>query len=69
MSLKIVNKFAKNFCADIINNVKIDREFRSSSAYQKLRTDSRFSESEFKNYVNQFGRDTFAGINVNIKYN
>lgn len=31
--------------------------------------ETRFSESEFKNYVNQFGRDTFAGINVNIKYN
>lgn len=31
--------------------------------------ETRFTENEFKNYVNEFGNDTFAGISVNIKYN
>ena len=28
-----------------------------------------FSKTEFNNYVSEFGKDTFAGMNVNIKYN
>ena len=31
--------------------------------------ETRFTENEFKNYVNEFGTDTFVGIHVGIKYN